>query len=187
MHKHTTMKVTRKAHLYVGNRPATHVPPGEYGTDTDDVPSIRVVSVVDDPTMAYPHFVVEYETEETPQETQDDHMYDIFRIVPLGIEFGASRNVVAQCDTKHRRPTRQPPPGCVRALLYDSRLLVVGLPLKEYATTDGGRIRVVAAVHDVAYSADPYFFVEILQAPFEVGPPDAPPDTYGIRYRFNIK
>jgi hypothetical protein len=85
----------------------------------------------------------------------------MFRVLPRGVEFGASRNIIVRAATLADRPMRQPPPGCLRAVLYHQGFLVEDLPLGEY-TTLSGRIRVVASVHD-AVSAEPYFFVEALE------------------------
>ena len=172
---------TRRAFLYVGNCHATRVPPGEYGTDT--VPSIRVVSTVDDEDHAFPHFIVEYSN----AEPQDDDVYDNFRIMPLGVELGASRNMIVAAY-EWRAPTFRPPPGCVRAHLYRNNLAVEDLPLKEYATVGGGRVRVARVVHDTKYSADPYFFVEILQEGSPIpGAIPVPNNDSMIRFRFDIE
>ena len=133
----------RRAKLFIGKKCITKVPDGTLlSTQESPVSSILVKHTVDDEDNAYPHFLVEYD-ELSCQTPQADGEYDVFKVLPFGVELGPSRNVMCRCVTKDEVVGDD-----VRVILTTQNHEVIDLPLTEYETRDHGSVRVVKVVHD---------------------------------------
>ena len=161
------MTTLRKALLFVGSYPITRAPIGmSFLTIDSPIGFIVIRGRVEDTDDAYPHFLVEEYADEklTPpppewakeKPQKKSGTFDVFKVVPQGVELGPSRRVLVTVPLFSRNIIAdedpiKPTPNCLRVYLTTAggRFDVVDLPLDDvHETVSHGPIRVFKVMHE---------------------------------------